>query len=398
MHYKFILVSFLLLISSCNSIENSTTDEKQQEYTALEDQEQASLIALANQYLKQAAVPITKFKSERSAGGLHDFYSEGDYWWPNPDDSDGPYIRKDGQSNPDNFTAHRKAMRELNIWVGTLVAAYKVTGNPKYATHALQHLRAFFLDPETLMNPNLLYAQAIKGRVTGRGIGIIDTIHLIEIARAIKYLSAGFLSEEDEAGLKKWFEDYATWMNTHEYGLDEKDHGNNHSTWWAAQMAAFADLTGRDDLMEVARQQFKKLLPEQMAADGSFPDELSRTKPYNYSLFNLEAYAVLCQLAATPTDNLWEYESEKGSFQKAWTFMVPYMQDKSTWIKAPDVQHFEELPIQSPGLLFAALAYQNEDFLQTWKALSPERQSEEIKRTFPIYQPILWVDRLDFLR
>lgn len=392
LQYRYILLSFLLFSSSCNSVENNTSDEEQQEGIQLENMEHEYLIALANQYLKQAPVPITTFTSERGAGGIHDFYSEGDYWWPNPDDPDGPYIRKDGQSNPENFTAHRKAMRELNIWVGTLVAAYKVTEDKKYALHALTHLRAFFLNPETLMNPNLLYAQAIKGRVTGRGIGIIDTIHLIEIAKAIEYLSEVFLSEEDEIGLKKWFEDYATWMNTHEYGLKEKDHGNNHSTWWAAQMAAFASLTDREDLMEVARQQFKKLLPEQMATDGSFPDELSRTKPYNYSLFNLEGYAVLCQLASTKENNLWEYETEKGSFKKAWTFMTPFMQDKSNWIKPPDVQHFDELPIQSPGLLFAALAYENETFLDTWESLSPERRSEEIKRTYPIYQPVLWVD------
>ena len=35
------------------------------------------------------------------------------------------------------------------------------------------------------MNPHLLYAQAIKGRFTGRSIGIIDTLHLVEVARAI---------------------------------------------------------------------------------------------------------------------------------------------------------------------------------------------------------------------
>jgi len=395
--HKYVLLSFLLLISSCNSVENQAVDkEEQQESNQIDIADEKSLIALADQYLKHPPVPLTNFSSERSAGGIHDFYSEGDYWWPNPDDPDGAYIRKDGKTNPYNFTAHRKAMRDLNIWIGTLVAAYKVTDDRKYANHALKHLRAFFLDSATLMNPNLLYAQAIKGKVTGRGIGIIDTIHLIEIAKAIEYLSKGFLSEADEAALKKWFEEYATWMNTHEYGLKEKDHGNNHSTWWAAQMAAFAALTEREDLMEVARQQFKKLLSEQMAADGSFPDEMARTKPYNYSLFNLEGYSVLCQIASSKEDNLWEYETEDGNLQKAWEFMIPYVEDKSTWMKAPDVQYFDQLPIQTPGLLFAALAYEDDRFLKTWESLSPERKSEEIKRNYPIYQPVLWVDQSDF--
>jgi len=385
----YLFLSFLLLAVACNEqtkVSVSSAD--------LFNPNEANVVTFANKYLEQPPVPITNFSSPRSAGGIHDFYSEGDYWWQNPEDPEGPYIRKDGQSNPDNFVEHRKAMRNLNQWVSALVAAFQITKDEKYAVHALKHLDAFFLNKETLMNPNLLYAQAIKGKVTGRGIGIIDTIHLIEICRAIEVLAAlDYLKGEKLTGLKNWFDQYADWLNTHPYGLDEKDHGNNHSTWWAAQVAAFAHLAEREDLLKVAREQFKKLLSEQMAGDGSFPDEMSRTKPYNYTLFNLEGYSVLCQIASTEKDNLWKYESKNGRFEKAWKFIIPYMKDKSKWIKPPDVQHFDELPIQSPGLLFAALAYQDTDFLNTWKSLNPERKSEEIKRTFPIWEPILWVEK-----
>jgi hypothetical protein len=48
-----------------------------------------------------------------------------------------------------------------------------------------KHCKAWFVDKETLMNPSLLYAQAIKGRFTGRGIGVIDTIQLMEVAQAL---------------------------------------------------------------------------------------------------------------------------------------------------------------------------------------------------------------------
>lgn len=391
---QFLVVGLLLISAACESSSKQiqSAGGKKAPF-AMEEMEldTHAIVYLADKYLQQLPVPITHFSSPRSAGGIHDFYSEGDYWWPNPEDVDGPYIRRDGQSNPDNFVAHRKAMRNLNQWVAALVAAYQITGNEKYAAHAVRHLVAFFLDEATLMNPSLLYAQAIKGKVTGRGIGIIDTIHLIEVAKAIEVLARlGYLQGTQLKGLKNWFNEYATWLNTHPYGLDEKDHGNNHSTWWAAQLAAFAHLAERGDLMAVARQQFKKLLPEQMAADGSFPDELSRTKPYNYTLFNLEGYAVLCRIASTKEENLWAYEGATGSLEKAWAFMLPYIKDKSEWIKPPDVEHFDELPIQSPGLLFAALAYQHEDWLDTWKSLSPARKSEEIIRTYPIWQPTLW--------
>ena len=73
------------------------------------------ILKAANLYLLETPVTVTAQQCERSMGGLHDFYSEGDYWWPDPENPDGPYIRKDGQTNPDNFTAHRKAMRNLTI-------------------------------------------------------------------------------------------------------------------------------------------------------------------------------------------------------------------------------------------------------------------------------------------
>jgi hypothetical protein len=355
-----------------------------------------SIVEEANRYLNQAPVPLTDFYAARSAGGLHDFYSEGDYWWPDPAAPEGAYIRRDGQSNPDNFTAHRIAMRDLSRWVAALVAAYKISGEEKFAAHALAHLKAWFIAPATMMNPSLLYAQAIKGRVTGRGIGIIDTIHLIEVAKSIQVLAElGYLEEQDFQDFQHWFKQFVTWMTTHPYGIDERDHGNNHSTWWAAQVAAFADLTHREDLLELSRQQFKKLLSEQMDEQGAFPEELSRTKPYSYSLFNLEGYAVLAHIASTEEDNLWNYQTAKGSLLKAFQFMIPYVKDKSEWIKPPDVQHFDELPIQSGGLLFASLAYHKSEWLATWQHLSPEVTVPEIDRTYPIRQPILWVDELE---
>src|SRR6478672_10286960 len=147
---------------------------------------------LRNQILEEAAwamqqepVTVTAQTSTRSAGGKHDFFSEGEYWWPNPKSVDSPYVQKDGMTNPDNFVAHRLAMIRFSRIVGALASAYELTGGEKYVQQALKHCRAWFLDKETLMNPNLLYAQAIKGRFTGRGIGIIDTIQLMEVVQGL---------------------------------------------------------------------------------------------------------------------------------------------------------------------------------------------------------------------
>lgn len=64
--------------------------------------------------LKAPVLHITDVQSPRSTGGPHDYYSNGDYWWPNPDTPDGlPYIQRDGQTNPDNFNGHRIIMRQM---------------------------------------------------------------------------------------------------------------------------------------------------------------------------------------------------------------------------------------------------------------------------------------------
>ncbi len=46
--------------------------------------DRARVLRNAAKYLKDKPVTVTAAHSPRSAGGLHDFFSEGDYWWPDP--------------------------------------------------------------------------------------------------------------------------------------------------------------------------------------------------------------------------------------------------------------------------------------------------------------------------
>src|SRR5437660_1440970 len=147
--------------------------------------ERKRVLTAAAEYLKKAPATVTSVRAPRSAGGVHDFFSEGDYWWPDPKDPKAPYIQRDGMTNPENFVAHRELLLRLSVEVPALAAAYKLSKNDAYAKHAAQHLKAWFVDAATRMNPSLLYSQAIQGRFTGRGIGVIDTIHLVEVTKAI---------------------------------------------------------------------------------------------------------------------------------------------------------------------------------------------------------------------
>jgi Alginate lyase len=349
----------------------------------------------AKRYLAEKPRTITSSHSDRTLGSLHDFFSEGDYWWPDPKNPGGPYIRRDGESNPDNFVAHREVLMRLSVVVPALAAAWRLTGEKVYAAKAREHVVAWFIDPATRMNPNLQYAQAIKGVTTGRGTGIIDTIHLVEVTRAVRVMkdSGVWTSPDEYAEVQAWFKDYVRWMTTSKNGIEERDATNNHGSCWVMQVAAFASFTDDHEQMQFCADRFRnKLIPEQVASDGSLPMELARTKPYSYSLFDMDILSTICQILSTESDSLWAFSMKDGrSMQKVIGYMEPFIVDKSKWPKAPDVEYFNDLPARQPSLLFGGLAYGEAEWINLWKRLNPEPTVTEIIRNFPIRQPVLWV-------
>lgn len=358
--------------------------------------DRARILKAAEAALKQEPVSITKFTAKLSEGGPHDFYSNGDYWWPDPTKTNGlPYIQRDGQSNPGNFTQHRQLVKELHLSVVALGAAYKITGDDRYLTKAVELLKVFFLDPETRMNPNLQYAQAIPGVSPGRGIGIIDTLQLIEVPRAIEAMAKSpAMPPEVLSGLKQWFRDYANWMVTSKNGHDEAAAKNNHAVAFHLQLAVFAEFVGDEEKLAQCRRQFKEVfVGKQMAPDGSFPAELARTKPYGYSIFQLDNMVTLCQVLSTSDDDLWKFETADGrGIRKAVEFLYPFLVDKSKWPKKPDIQAWDGWPARQPHLLFAGLAFNEPRYLELWKKLPADPENVEVQRNIAITQPVLWVD------
>jgi hypothetical protein len=356
--------------------------------------ERGRVLKAADRYLTEAPITVTAASSPRSTGGKHDFFSEGDYWWPDPKNPDGPYIQRDGMTNPDNFVEHRKFLMRLSVQMPALAAAFRITGDRKYAAHAVQHLRAWFADEATRMNPHLQYAQAIHGRYTGRGTGIIDTIHLVEVARAAEVLQERRgIGATDLDAVKKWFADYIQWLTMHKYGADERDAKNNHGTCWVMQVAGFAHLTGNTEQLAWCCNRLKTvLIPNQMAPDGSFPLEIKRTKPYSYSIFNLDAMSAVCQILSSKQQNLWQFELPDGrGMRKAVAFLYPFIKDKKSWPYAKDVMYFDDFPVRQPSLVFAGVAYGNDDYLRLWRTLDADPAVEEVIRNFPIRQPVLWL-------
>jgi hypothetical protein len=355
------------------------------------------ILKAANLALTIEPITITSYRAKLSEGGPNDFYSNGDYWWPDPAKPDGlPYIQRDGESNPGNFVEHRRCIADLRDAVAALGAAYRLTSEDKYATKAAELLQVFFLDSKTRMNPRLSYAQAIPGKSPGRGTGIIDTLHLIEIPRAVLAMQKSPTFPANElARLKSWFREYADWMTTSKNGKEEAAAGNNHAVAFYLQLAVFADFVGDESKLAECRWRFKEVfVGKQMAEDGSFPSELRRTKPYGYSIFQLDNMAALCQvLSRSPGgENLWNFTTSDGrGMRRAVAYLYPYLADKSKWPRKPDLQAWEGWPARQPALLLAGLAFEEQKYIDLWLRLPADPTNPEVRRNIAITQPLLWI-------
>lgn len=356
--------------------------------------EKARTISRAEKFLSEKPRTVTASSSPRSAGGKHDFYSEGPYWWPDPANPDGPFIRRDGIRFPGRFQDHDNDLRYFSWIVGTHTSAWILTGKEKYAKAAMDHMRAWFIDTATMMNPNMLYAQAIRGVNTGRGTGIIDAGQLMDVAQSVLLLEKSqYVSGREIDQIKAWFTRFISWLTTHPYGIDEMNAKNNHGSWWHAQVASYARLVGDEKVLQLCRDRYKKiLLPNQMAPDGSYLQELARTKPYSYSLFNLDATAALLWIISDNSFDGWNYNLPDGrGLWKGLDYMLPYLKDKSKWTGGKDVDHWDSQPDSRQFMLFAAIAGNNTAWFDLWRSLD-KKYSDESRFGMMLKNPLLWIN------
>ncbi|MGD0773241.1 MAG: alginate lyase family protein [Candidatus Solibacter sp.] len=307
--------------------------------------------------LKAGPWSVTTERPDNTTAGPNDYYSEGPYWWPDPKNPKGPYIRKDGERNPGRFQANRRDLGDMCSAVLALGMGAYLLQDRACGEHAARVLATWFLGPKTRMNPNLEYGQAVRGITTGRGTGLIDTVSMIHAAQGVWLLEqAGMLGRDVGDGVRQWYADFLKWMTTSQKGLDEKKSGNNHATWWTAQVAAYATLTGDEAAKSMAWEHYRAyLVPEEIRPDGSCPREEERTNSLGYSNMNLDAFAVLCRIAATNGVRLWEFATAKGiGVQRAFDYLLPYLLHPENW-KKQQISRFSADGTVWPGLAGAAL-------------------------------------------
>lgn len=298
----------------------------------------AALMTEADEAMESEPLSVMMKKKTPASGDKHDYMSLARYYWPDPSKPDGlPYISRDGVSNPELKELDRTRLSAMADRVVTLSLAWYFTDDEKYAAKAAEFLRAWFLDEDTRMNPNLEYAQMVPGVNGGKGrsYGVLDAYSFVEMLDAVALLEqSDSFTAQDSQRLKAWFSDLLDWMLASTQGVEESRHANNHGTAYDAQAIAFALYTGRKDLALKLIGEFpQKRTFRQIEPDGSQPLELSRTLAFHYSWYNLNHYADICLMAEKLGADIHHAESPDGrSFYKALDFLVPYIgTEGKTW-------------------------------------------------------------------
>jgi hypothetical protein len=293
------------------------------------------LLKDADSALNKNYYTVTSKTMVPPSNSKNDYMSMGPYWWPDPTKKDGlPYVNRDGEVNPEREQFDRPKLIGMVNSVRNLSLGWFFSDNYEYAKKASELLKIWFLNPSTLMNPHLEYAQAIPGRTPGRHIGIIDAKSFYELVDAISILEiSGSLSPNEIAEIKLWFKKYFEWLITSEHGQKENNHENNHSVAYDVQAAGIAYFLGNSDFVaQKVRELPRKRIDTMLEKDGSQPYELIRTKAFGYSVGNLYNLFEIAELGLNVGVNIFNYSNIQGSTLKdALNFLIQYAGKENTW-------------------------------------------------------------------
>lgn len=303
------------------------------------------LFKSANKSLGYGPVSVMEKKEIPPSGSKHDYMSLAPYHWPDPTKKDGlPYIRKDGETNPEvKLYKDKEYLPSLCEHLHVLSVAHHFSGKEVYANHAMKLIRVWFLDTATRMNPNMNFGQAIKGVNQGRGAGLIDGRNLIKAIEAIHLLAANkAVTPKEQAALQQWFASFLHWMETSKIGQEELNAPNNHGAWYDALRLSIALYTNQMPHAKEIVVNAQKRLTAQMDPSGRFPLEMARTTSFHYSVFVVDAFLKIASMCQTINMDFWNYTAANGnSLPKAVDALLPYLNKQKSW-DGPQIKPFND--------------------------------------------------------
>ncbi|CAE6458960.1 unnamed protein product [Rhizoctonia solani] len=295
---------------------------------------QLNAIRLAKNLAAQGPWTVTSKPILPPTGDKRDFMSLRPYFWP---DCSGvgnttelttdqisktcPYVRRDGQFNPDarmvNDTGSFQAMTD-SIFYNSLVWSF--TKDPSFSRSIANAIYTWFIDPSTSMNPNLNFAQLLRGPGEQKGshTGILDLKCMSKLTSGVLLLREGQAPEWNKTmddGLNAWVKQYLVWLTTSEIALGERNATNNHGSFYYNQVASLQILVGdKEGAKATINDFFNGIYQDQITANGDQPLETARTRPYHYRAYNLAAMVVNAKIGTyLGMTDVWDKTSRSGA-------------------------------------------------------------------------------------
>jgi hypothetical protein len=367
----------ILRVWNVRSIEKAKTEKNDATLRIISD---------ADKYLTMTMASVMDKPMTPPSGDKHDYISTSRYWWPNPNTPDGlPYIRKDGQVNPEIEKFDKMPMERLIKSIYALSLAYYISGSEKYAEKAVNNLKLWFINKETKMNPHLNYGQFIPGRNENKGEpgGIIETYGMVEMLDGVNLLKrSSKYSKEVDDGLKDWFDKYLTWLLESELGKKEGSTVNNHSVQYDVQITRIALFLNKTDFAKQILEKFPaERIFKQIEPDGSQPWELNRTNSFNYSVYNIMHLVDMACIAKTVGIDLLKNQSADGrSIEKSISFLLPYVGVPSSQWPYEQLSEWEKYQLLFAWSLFQTDNLNNSNTYKKYYTDSTSKYKSDIKQ------------------
>lgn len=270
--------------------------------------------------------PISVFDKKQSlVDDFHYYVSVGGYWWPDSLVS-GKYVHRDGVRNPWSKEFDSHLLSEFLTRCKYFSVAYYLTHDKRYYESYIKQIKAWFLDEDTYMYPNMKYASVVpqSGKLSGRSSGMIQAYSFVGIIESILLInSISKIDDEIVDGVKKWFREFIEWAENGSVGKSLRKSTNNIGLAYDVILIDMLLFVGDDiKAKEISNSFARKRLYPQIDKDGKQEAELKRTLAFSYSLFNLTHILDFCFL-----NSYWDvdyYSEHQEIIDKAIDFLQQY--------------------------------------------------------------------------
>lgn len=306
-------------------------------------------IELADKAMDQEPVTVT-----RKGPGRHEYWTDSPYGGWNKVDG-GPDTR-DGQINPQADRGDYYAAIALENAVRNLGIGYVFTNDERYAEKAIGLIRTWCLDAKTHMTPELTNGQS--------------PIELFVTIPGMFY--GGGLCEESVSWKSGEWDAWLDWVGKFTTSVCEREFTNNFANWKNVLLAISAIVRDDSADLDEAFDQWRGLIPDQVAEDGHLTREIGRTKSLDYSTYALNAMVLTASIASRRGVDLFSYEIEGKCLEKVLDYHAPFVVDADAW-------PYEQIaPYKGDNIALFELAY-------AWKQKPAYRAAIE-KWERPMYE------------